>query len=64
MRLRDHGTGILFSSHVMQEVSLLADRVAVIAKGKVCAEDTPAALIAETGTQNLEDAFMTKVGLI
>jgi sodium transport system ATP-binding protein len=62
-RLRDKGTGILFSSHVMQEVSLLANRVAIIAGGKVCAEDTPEALIHETGTDNLEDAFMVKVGL-
>ncbi|GHF24564.1 ABC transporter [Kordiimonas sediminis] len=63
MRLRDNGTGILFSSHVMQEVSLLANRVAVIADGKVCAEETPDALIAETGADTLEDAFMIKVGL-
>jgi len=62
LRLRDSGTGILFSSHVMQEVELLADRVAVIADGRVHSEGSPAELINATGTANLEEAFMVTVG--
>ncbi|MFT5580239.1 MAG: sodium transport system ATP-binding protein [Paraglaciecola psychrophila] len=62
LRLRDSGTGILFSSHVMQEVELLADRVAVIADGRVHSEGSPAELINATGTTNLEEAFMVTVG--
>ena len=61
LRLRDEGTGILFSSHVMQEIELLADRLAVIANGVICAEGTPADLKAETGENVLEDAFMAAV---
>ena len=61
LRLRDEGTGILFSSHVMQEIEILADRLAVIADGVICAEGTPADLKAETGEDMLEDAFMAAI---
>ncbi len=61
LRLRDSGTGILFSSHVMQEVELLANRVAVIADGEVHTEGPPLSLIEETRTSNLEDAFIAIV---
>lgn len=60
-RLRDEGTGILFSSHVMQEIEILADRLAVIADGVIRAEGTPADLKTETGEEMLEDAFMAVV---
>ncbi|HEX9576593.1 MAG TPA: ATP-binding cassette domain-containing protein, partial [Myxococcales bacterium] len=40
-RLRDQGKCVLFSSHVMQEVSALCDRIVVIARGRVVAEGTP-----------------------
>jgi len=62
LRLRDNGTGILFSSHVMQEVELLANRVAIIADGRVHSEGSPAELIAATHSNSLEEAFMVTVG--
>jgi len=58
LRFRDAGTGILFSSHVMQEVELLSDRLVVIAEGKICAEGDPTKLKEQSQTDNLEDAFM------
>jgi len=61
MRLRDEGTGILFSSHVMQEIEILADRMAIIADGIVCAEGTAANIKSHAGQKTLEDAFMTLV---
>jgi sodium transport system ATP-binding protein len=61
-RFRDEGTGILFSSHVMQEIEILADRLAIIADGRVCAESSPAELKEQTGEASLEDAFMAIVG--
>jgi len=61
-RLRGEGRCVLFSSHVMQEVSALCDRVVVIAKGRVAAEGTPDDLRALTGQQNLEDAFVALAG--
>lgn len=62
-RFRGEGRAVLFSSHVMQEVSALCDRIVVIARGRVVAAGTPDALRASTGHQNLEDAFVSLVGL-
>jgi sodium transport system ATP-binding protein len=61
-RLRDEGRCILFSSHVMQEVSALCDRVVVIARGEVVAEGTPDELRRATGRDSLEDAFVAVIG--
>jgi sodium transport system ATP-binding protein len=60
---RAEGRCVLFSSHIMQEVSALCDRIIVIARGRVVASGTPDDLRAQTGHQNLEDAFVALVGL-
>ena len=62
-RLRDSGHCVLFSSHVMQEVSALCDSIVVIAAGRVVARGTPDDLRSDTGEQNLEDAFVALTGL-
>jgi sodium transport system ATP-binding protein len=61
--LRRDGVCVLFSSHIMQEVSALCDRIVVIAQGKVAADGTPAELRTLTGRDNLEDAFVALSGL-
>ncbi|MFO0581850.1 MAG: ATP-binding cassette domain-containing protein [Anaeromyxobacter sp.] len=61
-RLRDEGRCVLFSSHVMQEVALLCDRVVVIARGEVVAQGTPEELRRATGKESLEDAFVAAIG--
>jgi len=61
-RLRDEGRCVLFSTHVMQEVSAVCDRVVVIARGVVVAEGTPEALKEATGKSTLEDAFVAAIG--
>jgi len=61
-QLREQGRCILFSSHVMQEVSALCDRVVVIARGTVVAEGTPDDLRRQTGRESLEDAFVAAIG--
>ena len=61
-RLRDQGACVLFSSHVMQEVSALCDRIVVIAHGRVVADGSPAELRAHTGQENLEEAFVQIIG--
>jgi sodium transport system ATP-binding protein len=57
-RLREAGRCVLFSSHVMQEVSALCDAIVVIAHGRVVARGTPDDLRKHTGHDNLEDAFV------
>jgi sodium transport system ATP-binding protein len=60
--LRDEGRCVLFSSHVMQEVAALCDRIVVIAAGRVVADASPDALRARTGCNDLEDAFVRIIG--
>jgi sodium transport system ATP-binding protein len=62
-RLRADGRSVLFSSHVMQEVSALCDAIIVISHGRVVASGTPDELREQTGHQSLEDAFVTLAGL-
>jgi sodium transport system ATP-binding protein len=61
-QLRSAGRCVLFSSHVMQEVSALCDSVVVVASGKVVATGTPDELRAQTGFESLEDAFVALAG--
>lgn len=60
--LSRQGTSLLFASHTMQEIELLADRVAVLGEGKLLALDTPAALRGRTASLTLEDAFSKITG--
>lgn len=60
--LRAEGRCVLFSSHIMQEVAALCDRIVVIAQGRVVADGTPEELRAQTGLANLEDAFVKVIG--
>ena len=60
--LKREGRCVLFSSHIMQEVAALCDRIVIIARGRVVADATPDALRAQTGQSNLEDAFVKLIG--
>ncbi len=60
--LRTAGRCVLFSSHIMQEVAQLCDRIVVIAKGRVVADESPEALRLQTGESNLEEAFVKIIG--
>ena len=61
-QLRDEGRCVIFSSHIMQEVAALCDRIVIVAKGKVVASGTADELRAQTGESNLEDAFVRAIG--
>jgi sodium transport system ATP-binding protein len=61
-RLRGEGHAVLFSSHVMQEVSALCDSIVVIASGRVAAAGTADELRAQSRQDNLEDAFVALAG--
>jgi len=53
---------VLLSSHIMQEVAALCDRIVVIAHGRVVADGSADELRARTGKANLEDAFVAIIG--
>jgi sodium transport system ATP-binding protein len=61
-QLRAEGRCVIFSSHIMQEVAALCDRIVVIAGGEVRAQGTPDELRERAGEQNLEDAFVRLIG--
>ena len=61
-RLRDDGKCVLLSTHIMQEVSALCDRVVVIASGRVVADGAPEQLRERTGRNHLEDVFVELIG--
>jgi sodium transport system ATP-binding protein len=61
-QLRGEGRCVVFSSHIMQEVAALCDRIVVIAQGRVVAAGTADELRAQTGEDNLEDAFVKAIG--
>lgn len=61
-QLSAEGRCVVFSSHVMQEVAALCDRIVVIAGGRVTATGTPAELLHTTGKSTLEDAFVAAAG--
>ncbi|WP_133000103.1 ATP-binding cassette domain-containing protein [Luteimonas arsenica] len=61
-QLRAQGHCVIFSSHIMQEVAALCDRIVIIAGGEVRAHGTPDELRAQSGEDNLEDAFVKLIG--
>ena len=62
-RMREEGKCVLFSSHIMQEVSALCDRIIIISTGRIVAAGTPDELREQSGQANLEDAFVALTGL-
>jgi sodium transport system ATP-binding protein len=62
-RLKAEGRTVMFSSHIMQEVAALCDEIIIIAKGKVTAQGSAAALLEQSGKANLEDAFVSLAGI-
>jgi sodium transport system ATP-binding protein len=61
-RLREEGRCVVFSSHVMQEVAALCDRILIVARGRVVADGTKEELVAQTGRGSLEEAFVAIAG--
>jgi sodium transport system ATP-binding protein len=62
LRLKQQGKCVLFSSHVMQEVAAVCDRIIVIAAGKVVASGNTGEIVRKTGKSTLEDAFVELTG--
>ena len=63
LSLKNQGCCVLFSSHVMQEVANLCDDVIVIGGGEVRFQGTLAGMQAQSGRDDLEEAFISMAGL-
>lgn len=60
--LRSGTTSLLFASHTLAEVEMLANRVAILDAGRILACDSPAALKERHGKSSLEDVFFSLTG--
>lgn len=59
--LRRQDITVLFSSHMMHEVSRLCDHIVIVSEGQVVASGTTDEIREAAATDNLEDAFVTLV---
>lgn len=62
LALKAQGRCVLFSSHVMQEVAALCDRVVIIGHGQVLADATVQSIRDSSGAASLEEAFLRVLG--
>ena len=60
--LKQAGHSVVLSTHILQEVAALCDRIVIIASGEVAAEGTAAELLERSGCESLEDAFVKLIG--
>lgn len=62
-KLRDsEGMTIFFTTHYLDEAEEVADRIAIIDHGKIVATGTAKELAKQTGTANLEEAYLEMTG--
>jgi ABC-2 type transport system ATP-binding protein len=55
---RRDGTALLVTSHNMREVEALCERVILLSRGSIVANDTPKAIAAQFSVNDLEGAFL------
>jgi sodium transport system ATP-binding protein len=61
-RCKEDGKTIIFSTHIMGEVSLLSDDLAIIHKGKLLFNDTYENFLQQMKSRTIEDEFIRIVG--
>jgi sodium transport system ATP-binding protein len=60
--LKSAGHSVVLSTHIMQEVAALCDRIIIIAKGEIAADGTAEELLEKSNCNSLEDAFVRLIG--
>jgi sodium transport system ATP-binding protein len=60
--LKNAGHSVILSTHIMQEVAALCDRIVIIANGQIAADGTAEELLNKSGSDSLEDAFVRLIG--
>ena len=62
LSLKDAGHSVILSTHIMQEVAALCDRIIIIANGQIAADGSAHELLEKSGCDSLEDAFVRLIG--
>ena len=57
-KLGDEGGTVIYSTHNLAEAQQVCDRIVIIHNGTIRADGTPQALLEETGTKDLEEAYV------
>ncbi|HHV09458.1 MAG TPA: ABC transporter ATP-binding protein [Clostridiales bacterium] len=57
-RLAENGATVLFSSHDMEEVSRIADRIILMHEGQIVAQGQPESLLQQYHAENLESLYL------
>jgi sodium transport system ATP-binding protein len=60
--LKDAGHSVILSTHIMQEVAALCDRIIIIANGRIAADGSAQQLLEKSGCESIEDAFVRLIG--
>jgi len=60
--LKAAGHSVVLSTHIMQEVAALCDRIIIIADGRIAADGTQAELLERSGEDHIEEAFVKLIG--
>lgn len=60
--LRDDGVTVVLTSHFMDEVEHLCDRIAILVAGRIVAQGTPADVVRQAAAAGLEEAFLSYAG--
>ncbi len=63
-QLQERGVTIFLTSHYMDEVEVLCNRVVIINNGAEVISGTPAEIIRKSGAKNLEEAYLHYIGAI
>ena len=62
LSLKEAGHSVILSTHIMQEVAALCDRIIIIADGQIAADGSAQELLEKSGCDSLEDAFVHLIG--
>lgn len=62
LMLKEKGVTIFLTSHYMDEVEILCDRILVLKEGKEVASGTVAEIVLESKKDTLEEAFLALIG--
>lgn len=58
VQMKQKGVTVLLTSHYMDEVEALCDRIGILAKGRLVVTDTVAQVIQNSGKSTLEEAYL------
>lgn len=58
-QLRDEGGTVIYSTHQLAEAQQVCDRIVIIHNGEIRADGSPSKLLEDTGTESLEEAYVS-----